>query len=73
MTQIIHLKQILTGWNTQVEIDVGNTIEYDVKLYQDKMTILKCTKVQIKGLNIFTSYRNICWYSQHVCDAIIYF
>ena len=28
----------------------GNTIEYEVKSYQVKTTIVKCTKVRIKGL-----------------------
>ena len=35
----------LPGWKTRAEIDVGNTIEYDVKYFQVKTTIVKCTKV----------------------------
>ena len=38
---IIHLKQILHSQNTRVEIDTGNTIEYDVTSYQVKYTIVK--------------------------------
>ena len=36
--------------NTQSYIDIGNNIEYDVKSYQVKKTIVKCTKVRMKGL-----------------------
>ena len=45
-------KQILPGWKTPAEIDVGNTIEYDMKAYQAKTTILKYEKVKLKESNI---------------------
>ena len=34
----MHPKQI-PGWKTRVEIDMGNTIEYDVRSYQVKKEI----------------------------------
>ena len=38
---IIHLNQILHSKKTKSEIDIGNTIEYDVTSYQVKKTIVK--------------------------------
>ena len=38
---IIHLKQILHSRKTKAEIETGNTIEYDIKSYQVKKTIVK--------------------------------
>ena len=35
---------MLKVWNTWSEIYMGNTIEYDVKSYEIKTTIVKCTK-----------------------------
>ena len=43
---IIHLKQILHSRKTKAEIDTGNTIEYDVKSYQVKKTIVTSIKRQ---------------------------
>ena len=40
-------------------MDIGNTIEYDVKSYQVKYTILKCTKVHIKGLKFNSSQKKM--------------
>ena len=37
---------------TRAEIDIGNTIEYDVKPYQVKIIIVKCTKVQVTEINV---------------------
>ena len=48
-----NLKQILQGQNTQAEMDIGNTIEYDVKSYQVKMTIVNCTEVRQKNLKLY--------------------
>ena len=48
---------------------MGNTIEYDVKSYQVKTTILKFTKVQLIGLKLNQSQK-MCWYGQQECDAI---
>ena len=44
---------------TRAEIYIGNTIEYDVESYQVKMTIVKCTKLQIKGLDFNCSQKEI--------------
>ena len=41
----------------QAKIGIGNTIEYDVKSYQVKITILKCTKVCIKVLKFNRSQK----------------
>ena len=70
---MIQLKQIRQGQNTQAEIDESKPIEYDVKSYQVKMTIVKCTKIRLKGLKGFTTHRKTCWYRQHIWYAIIYF
>ena len=48
---------------------MGNTVDYDVKSYQVKMTIVKCTKVQKKDWGL-TAHRKICWYDQRACDTI---
>ena len=37
-------KQILQGQKNQAEINIGNTVEYDVKSYKVKMTVVKFTK-----------------------------
>ena len=44
MTQIIYLKKKLQGRNILTEIDIDNNIEYDVKPYEVKNNIVKCTK-----------------------------
>ena len=41
---------------TRAEIYIGNTIDYDVKSYQVKTTIVKFKRVQIKGLK-FNHYQ----------------
>ena len=46
-----------------------NTIKYDVKSYEVKMTILNFTYVQLKGLKILPTHRRDIWYSQNSCDA----
>ena len=50
-------KQILQGRKIREEIDIFNTIEYDVISYQVKTTIVKCTKVRIKLLNFNRSQK----------------
>ena len=42
----------IPGWKPRAKIDVGNTIEYDMKSYQVKMAIVKCIKVWLKGLKL---------------------
>ena len=51
------------------EIYIGNTIEYDMKSSQVKVTILKRTKIQVKGLLFNHSHQNR-WHGQQVCDTI---
>ena len=41
-------KKIPQGWKIQVEIYIGNTIKYDVKSYQVKTFIVKCTELRLK-------------------------
>ena len=60
---------MLKVWKTREAFYIGNTIVYDVKSYQVKTTILKCTNVRIKGLKFNWSYKR-CWYGEQVCDAI---
>ena len=35
---------------TKAKIDIGNTIEYDVRSYQVKKTIVRITQVRLKEL-----------------------
>ena len=44
---------------TKAEIDIGNAIECAVKTYQVKTTIVKCTKVRVKGLKFKRSQKDI--------------
>ena len=39
------LKQMLQGLNTKANIEIGNTIEYDVRSYQFNKTIVKSTEL----------------------------
>ena len=50
---------MLKLWKTQSKIDMGNTIEYDVKSYQVKTTIVKCTKVKPIGFKFNRSQKNM--------------
>ena len=38
---------------------MGDTIEYDEKAYQVKMTIVKFTNVHIKGLKFYCSQKDM--------------
>ena len=60
---------MLKVWNTWSDIYMGNTIEYDTKSYQVRMTIVQCTSVQIKKLRLNVQ-RTKCWHGQQVCDAM---
>ena len=64
---MIHTKK-RQGQNNWEDIDIGNTIEYDVKSYQVKTTIVKCTK--LKHYWILTAHRKRYWYIQRKYDAI---
>ena len=69
----MHLKQVRPGWNTRAEIDIGNTIEYDIKLYQVKMTVVNCTDIWIKGLKTLTAHRKDVGVSNMYVTQIIKF
>ena len=45
-------KKILKSQKIRAEIDINNTIEYDLKSYQVKVTVVKFTKVRLKGLKL---------------------
>ena len=48
---------------------MGNTIYYDVKSYQVKITIVNHKCVQLKLLKILTADRRKYPYSYHDCDS----
>ena len=50
---------MLKVWKTRAEIYIGDTIEYDLKSNQLKMTIVKCTKLRIKLLRFNPSQKNM--------------
>ena len=52
------------------EIDIGNTIEYNVKSCQVKKTIMKFIRVQLKKYQRLNARIKRFWYSKHVCYAI---
>ena len=54
---ILHLKQVCTGWNKWLEKDIGNNIAYDVRSRQDKIAIVNFTEVKLKGLKVSTAHR----------------
>ena len=60
---------MLKAGKTRAEIYIGNTIEYDVKLSQVKVTVVKRTKIRAKGLTVYRSQKNR-WRGQRLCDAI---
>ena len=49
-------------WNPWSEIDIGNTIEYDMKSYQFKTVIVKCRNLRVKGLKLNRSQKNMLVY-----------
>ena len=48
---------------------IGNTIEFDTKSSQVKVTIVKRTKIQVKSFTINRSQKK-CWHGQPVCDEM---
>ena len=46
----MQLKQILQSRKTKAEIDIANTLEYDVRPYQVKKTIIECAKSTTKRI-----------------------
>ena len=55
--------------NTQSEIYIGNTIEFDKKSSQVEVNILKRTKKRLKELTVNRLQKNR-WHGQRVCDAM---
>ena len=53
---------MLQDQNTQLCIDICNTIEYDIKSYRFKMTIVKCTKVRLKLLKLKNLHKDMLVY-----------
>ena len=51
--------KILKVSKTRATIYIGNTIEYDMKSYQFKRTIVKYTKVLLKGLKFDHSQKEM--------------
>ena len=60
---------MLKAVKTQAETYIGDNIEYDVKSFQVKATIVKRTKIWEKGLTVNRSQKN-CWHGQWVCDTM---
>ena len=54
---------------TKAEVYIGNTIAFDTKSSQVKVTIVKRTKIILKQLSVNRSQKH-CWRYQQVCDAI---
>ena len=48
---------MLKMWNTRAEIYIGNNVDYYVKSYQVKTTIVKFTKARIKWLEFNRSQK----------------
>ena len=48
-----------SGWGTKGEIDISSTIEYYVKSYQIKTTVIKCTKSATNGLKFNQSQKDM--------------
>ena len=63
-------KKVLKARQTWAEMYIGNNIEYDVKSSQVKVTILKRTKIRLRGLKL-TAHRNKRWHGQRACDAMM--
>ena len=60
---------MIKAQKTRSDIDICNTIEYNMKSYQAKTPIVKCTKLRIKVLKFNCSKINFL-YGQPVCNAI---
>ena len=60
---------MLKAGNTRAEIYIGDNIEYDVKSSQVKVTIVKRTKIRVKGLTVNCSQKNR-WHGQRVRDTM---
>ena len=60
---------MLKARKTWAKIYIGDSIEYDVKLSQVKVTIVKRKKIRVKGFTVNHSQKNH-WHGQQVCGAI---
>ena len=60
---------MLKAGKTREEIYIGNTIEYDVKSSEVKVTIVKRTKIRVKVLTVNLLQKNR-WHNQQVCYAM---
>ena len=56
-------------WKSWAEMYIADTIEYDLKSYQVKTTILKIQGYALKDWTL-TAHIKRCWYDQQVCDEI---
>ena len=53
----LHLKHVRQGQKPERKLTQVNTIQYDMKSHQVKMTIENCTDLRLKGLKISTTNR----------------
>ena len=53
---------MIKAQKTRSDIDICNTIEYNMKSYQAKTPIVKCTKLRIKWLKFNPSQKNMLVY-----------
>ena len=58
---------MLQSRNTRAQIYIVDTIEYDVKSTQVKLTIVKRTKIRVKLLTVNRSQKNR-WRDQRFCQ-----
>ena len=60
---------MLKAGKTRVEIYMGNTIDFDTKSSQVKVTMVKLKNIRVKCLTMNRSQKNR-WHGKRVCDAI---
>ena len=60
---------MLKSVKNQAEIYMGNTIEYDVKSSQVKVTRIKRTNIRAKVSTVNRLQKN-SWHGERVCDAM---
>ena len=70
----IRFKKVLPDRKTRTEIDICNTIDYDVKSYQVNKYILNCTYLRLKELkNLTTHRRYVGIYNMNVMQIIKFY
>ena len=57
---------MLKSGKTRAEMYIANTLEYDVKSYQVEVTILKRTKIWVKGLTVKRSHKTVGMANEYV-------